>query len=62
MLLHFVMHCIIFNILANIATAVLPEHFETLGECTALHKFEVRRKKFEYLKKKIRYFTSFFFF
>lgn len=46
------MHCIFFNISANIATAVLPEHFETLGECTALHKFEVRRKKFEYLKKK----------
>lgn len=52
------MYCIISNSSAYIATAVAaatyiatlqhtlqPEHFQTLGECTALHKSEVRRRK-----------------
>lgn len=52
MLLHFLTYCIISNSSGYIATVVLPERFETLGECTALHKSEVRIKNFEYLKKK----------
>lgn len=30
-----------------------PQHFKTVGHCTALHKSEVRRKKIEYFKKKV---------
>lgn len=53
----FLMYCIISNSSAHVATAVLPECFETLGECTHYTNLKLKKKKIEYLKK-IWYFTT----